>query len=698
MVQEKQSWLKHVFDSEYFVFWMALTCLSRYKEKGVHEYLCYKIFQTQRREVMMYYPQLFHLMLVEEESLWNRPIFRLLYKTSLEDRHFSAVLGMYALSVANSYGATEEKHRLCLDFSQIIVHTKLRCKKPKTTRSKMSLYARYLRMTYGSKVAMSPNLQTQLHQHREFYSLSERRPHPKKMKKASVASAICALLSGLAAITEKAQHEFLIGVASTNKKYGRKQAMYNNRLEIAEKNVIRDSKEASFINKLNTICNSLIPIPRQMREQALITELNLLNVYLPENICLSVLCPREKHRNILTISVELSKILDSATRAPFMLVYESSTETNIPRVIESVESPVLYEKEVPGQRKDKRQETKERIFKTAIKILGGLKELDSSAHVDLDILSIKTRVIRKIYNMHTPQHNPTGETKIKYLEDWEKIVKETQKHSPYKELEQWQLNSLIIKTGSDMKQEQLTSQILSIIDKIWEQDKISLRLNPPRTVVTGKDSGVIETLVGAKSIHQIKKYLKSKGLSQTIIEYYRERWGSSAETLEEARERFFRSLVGYSLVSYILQIKDRHNGNILVGSNGEIFHIDFGFVLGAHPGFYSVESAPFKFSIEYAEVAGKEKMERFKEEFLKGFLSIRKNMDHIIILVESVARSGGILTITPLSVHSLRDRFQPGLTIDEFSEHVSDIVDRGMKNVFTDIYDSFQYYTQGYCK
>jgi len=104
-----------------------------------------------------------------------------------------------------------------------------------------------------------------------------------------------------------------------------------------------------------------------------------------------------------------------------------------------------------------------------------------------------------------------------------------------------------------------------------------------------------------------------------------------------------RSLASYAIISHLLLLKDRHNGNILFDFDGNIVHIDFGFILGIAPGNqFSLETAPFKFTSEMVEVLGGKDGDlyyKFCDLFVRGFLALQPYGDKLCEIVNIIGEA-----------------------------------------------------------
>lgn len=165
-----------------------------------------------------------------------------------------------------------------------------------------------------------------------------------------------------------------------------------------------------------------------------------------------------------------------------------------------------------------------------------------------------------------------------------------------KEQEEEQVVSCIFKTFDDIRRDNLALQVIRIFQEIFQAEKLDLFVFPYKTISTrtGTDKtigGIIECVPQTFSRDQIGKENK-----YSLFEFFKEKYGSESSLLfQEARENFIKSMAAYSVVSYILQIKDRHNGNILIDQMGHLIHIDFGFIFDISPGKnLGFENAQFK--------------------------------------------------------------------------------------------------------
>lgn len=212
-----------------------------------------------------------------------------------------------------------------------------------------------------------------------------------------------------------------------------------------------------------------------------------------------------------------------------------------------------------------------------------------------------------------------------------------QQMSPFGKLPGWNLKSFIVKSGDDLRKEILAMQLIEFAQHVFAMEGIDIFLRPYQICCTGYHAGLIEFIEGGKSIDRIKK--SANRTPSTLKEYFEFTFGESYSVFHsKAVENFIKSLVGYSLLTYLLQVKDRHNANLLIDQEGHIIHIDFGFILGDSPGFnINFENAPFKLTKEFVEVMGgidSYGFKMFEDLFVKGFFAMQKHADGLIAILQ----------------------------------------------------------------
>jgi hypothetical protein len=199
-------------------------------------------------------------------------------------------------------------------------------------------------------------------------------------------------------------------------------------------------------------------------------------------------------------------------------------------------------------------------------------------------------------------------------EAWHLKKERIRKSSPYGWMKNWDVLSVIVKTGADLRQEAFACQLIQACHKIWEDSETPVWVKRMRILVTGESSGLIETITNGVSLHSLKRSLtlatieagqNPRGRIATLRDHFVKTFGPpESDGYKAAEDAFKRSLAAYSIISYILQLKDRHNGNVLIDNEGHIIHIDFGFMLSNSPGSVGFEAAPFKLTQDYVDVLG----------------------------------------------------------------------------------------------
>ena len=281
------------------------------------------------------------------------------------------------------------------------------------------------------------------------------------------------------------------------------------------------------------------------------------------------------------------------------------------------------------------------------------------------------------------------------MEQADNLLEDTNKHERVPQdntVEIWQ--SAIFKVGDDCRQDVLALQMIAAFRGIFNNVGLDVYVFPYRVTATAPGCGVIDVLPNS-----ISRDMVGREAVNGLYDYFVSKYGNEDSLrFQEARSNFVKSMAAYSVISFILQFKDRHNGNIMIDDAGHILHIDFGFCFDIAPGGVKFERAPFKLTTEMVAVMGgsteHQAYKWFEELCVKAFLASRQYTEKLSQIVLLMMDSG-LPCFKPESIQHFKERFVLEKSEREAADFMKGLIKKSHSSYSTGVYDQFQLLTNG---
>ncbi|MES1909047.1 MAG: hypothetical protein MHM6MM_001859 [Cercozoa sp. M6MM] len=141
---------------------------------------------------------------------------------------------------------------------------------------------------------------------------------------------------------------------------------------------------------------------------------------------------------------------------------------------------------------------------------------------------------------------------------------------------------VIWKIGDDLRQDQMVIQLIQQMDQLLKRVNLDMCLTPYAVLATSSSEGFVDFVPNVVPLRaamkendgDLRRFFAANlpGVDEADIE------------MSRCLDTYVKSLAGYSVISYLLGLGDRHLDNLLLQrGTGKFLHIDFGFIFGEEP-------------------------------------------------------------------------------------------------------------------
>ncbi|XP_028406868.1 phosphatidylinositol 3-kinase catalytic subunit type 3-like [Dendronephthya gigantea] len=250
----------------------------------------------------------------------------------------------------------------------------------------------------------------------------------------------------------------------------------------------------------------------------------------------------------------------------------------------------------------------------------------------------------------------------------------------------------IFKSGDDLRQDQLILQIIRLMDKLLMLENLDLKLTPYNVLATSTNSGCVQFIESCP----VAEVLASDGSIQNFFRKYAPCEGAPCGISPEVMDTYVKSCAGYCVITYLLGIGDRHLDNLLLTKSGNLFHIDFGYILGRDP---KPLPPPMKLSKEMVEAMGgaqSEFYQEFRRQCYTAFLHLRRSANLILNLFALMvdANVPDIALEPDKTVKKVEAKFRLDLSDEEAVHYLQSLIDESVSAMFAVVVEQIHKFAQ----
>ena len=249
---------------------------------------------------------------------------------------------------------------------------------------------------------------------------------------------------------------------------------------------------------------------------------------------------------------------------------------------------------------------------------------------------------------------------------------------------------IIFKYGDDLRQDEFCLNFIRFLNDLWLDRCLNLEIVTYKVLPIGECAGFIE-LVEAQSLTSILENNEN-----SIIKYLHHLASTNGESIDAIKERFLKSAAGYSALTFLLGVGDRHLDNLMIDYKGRFFHIDYAFIFGSDP---KPLPPAFKLTAEVIDALDGTtgaQHSSFMSIFCYALEIARENFDTLFAFIQMYQLSELeclFETINELRQY-LKNRLKPNESIQDAMSHWIKVIKASSNSLFPQLIDTFHKWTQ----